>query len=218
MNFLPFNPECFKTLKQALGQYFEDPLIDEICRVGKLKKFSADHIIMERGDPIQYIPIILEGTVKIYTEDKEGNELLLYYITEGNTCSMTLKCCMSNAVSTIQVIADTDCQIWMIPVSKFDDWMIQYKSWRNYVLESYHNRLNELLSAIDHLVFDDLEERLLTYIQRKVEINNSNELHVSHLDIARELHTSRVVVSRLAKKLVEEGRIEQGRNKILYLG
>ena len=127
---------------------------------------------------------------------------------------MTLSCCMGNKKSEIRAIAETDAELIMIPVKKMADWMSKYPSWQNFILQSYQDRLKELLQAIDTIAFLKMDERLLKYLRDKAMVNRDETIKVTHQGIAQDLHTSRVVVSRLLKKLEKEGSIELHRNKL----
>jgi CRP/FNR family transcriptional regulator len=130
---------------------------------------------------------------------------------------MTMACCMGESKSEIRAVAETNGIVIMIPVMKMEEWLGKYKSWRNYVFNSYNNRLKEMLSAIDNLAFMNMDERLLNYLHDKSKINNSREIHNTHQDIAYDLHTSRVVVSRLLKALENKGKIRLNRSSIIML-
>ncbi|MDC6383831.1 Crp/Fnr family transcriptional regulator [Muricauda sp. SK9] len=188
-------------LLETFRGHFEQPLIDEILEVGKLMEVPAGETIMNIGQYIRSIPLLLSGAIKVLREDEEGDELLLYYLEQGETCSVTMACCMGHTKSEIRAIAETDASIVMIPVQKMEEWMGKYKGWRNYVFESYHNRLNELLQTVDSIAFKNLDQRLVDYLKKKVEVTNDNKIQSTHQEIAYDLHTSRVVVSRLLKKL-----------------
>jgi CRP/FNR family transcriptional regulator len=121
---------------------------------------------------------------------------------------------MGQTKSEIRAIAETDTKLIMIPVQKMDLWSSKYKSWRNFVFESYHNRLNEMLNTVDNIAFHNMDERLLNYLKEKARINKDNNIHNTHQEIAYELHSSRVVISRLLKKLENRGSIELHRNHI----
>ncbi|WP_375326127.1 Crp/Fnr family transcriptional regulator [Flagellimonas sp. GZD32] len=185
----------------VFSKYFEQPLIDEIVEVGKILEVPAGETIMDIGQYIRSIPLLLSGAIKVLREDEEGDELLLYYLEQGETCSMTMACCMGQTKSEIRAITETDTKIMMVPVQKMEEWMGKYKGWRNYVFDSYHNRLNELLQTVDNIAFKNLDQRLVDYLKKKVEVTNDNKIHSTHQEIAYDLHTSRVVVSRLLKKL-----------------
>ena len=201
-------------LKASYGHLFEDELINEILQVGTYKEVPEGFKLMEIGGYVKGMPLLVSGVIKVLREDKNGDELLLYYLERGDTCSMTMTCCMGQTKSEIRAIAETDTKLIMVPVQKMEEWTAKYKSWRNFVFESYHNRLNELLQTLDSIAFDNMDERLLNYLKEKARVNDEQIIHNTHQEIAYELHTSRVVVSRLLKKLENLGKIELHRNNI----
>jgi CRP/FNR family transcriptional regulator len=204
-------------LTQSYGYIFEEALIDEIVKVAAFKEFKADDYLIEIGDYIKSMPLLLHGAIKILREDENGDELLLYFLERGDTCAMTLTCCMGQAKSRIRAIAETDGSLLMIPVEKMEDWLTKYKTWRNFVFDSYNVRLMEMLEAIDTLAFMNLDERLFKYLTDKAKVIGNTEIHNTHQEIAYEMHTSRVVISRLLKALEIEGKIKLHRNKIEIL-
>tara|TARA_R110002049_G_scaffold47793_9_gene138045 strand:+ start:11549 stop:12181 length:633 start_codon:yes stop_codon:yes gene_type:complete len=201
-------------LKASYGDLFEDALINEIIQVGTYKEIPEGHKMMEIGDYVKSMPLLISGAIKILREDSNGDELLLYYLEKGETCSMTMACCLGQQKSEIRAIAETDAKLIMVPVSKMEEWTKNYKSWRNFVFESYHNRINELLTTVDSIAFYKLDERLIQYLKEKARINNDHRIKNTHQEIAYDLHTSRVVISRLLKKLEQLGKIELHRNFI----
>ena len=147
-------------LTQAYGYIFEEALIDEIVKVATYKEFKADDYLIEIGDYIKTMPLLLNGAIKILREDENGDELLLYFLERGDTCAMTLTCCMGQSKSRIRAIAETNGAMVMIPVEKMEEWLTKFKTWRNFVFDSYNIRLMEMLEAIDTLAFMNLDERL----------------------------------------------------------
>lgn len=206
-----------KLLKNTYGFIFEEALMDEIAEVSLLRDFNEGDVLIDFGDYIKKMPLLIEGAIKILREDFDEGELLLYFIEKGDTCAMTMACCMGESKSEIRAVAETKGKVIMIPVQKMEEWLGKYKSWRNYVFNSYNNRLKEMLSAIDNLAFMNMDERLLNYLYDKSKINNSREIHATHQEIAYDLHTSRVVVSRLLKALENEGKIRLHRASIEFL-
>lgn len=204
-------------LKEAYGYIFEEELLKEIAVVATYKEFKADDYLIEIGDYIKMMPLLLTGAIKILREDDNGDELLLYFLERGDTCAMTLTCCMGQSKSKIRAIAETDGSLLMIPVEKMEEWLTKYKTWRNFVFDSYNIRLKEMLEAIDTLAFMNLDERLYKYLTDKAKVLGNTEIHNTHQQIAYELHTSRVVVSRLLKSLEIQGKIKLHRNKIEVL-
>lgn len=204
-------------LVEAYHFIFEDELLDEIMKFGNLRTVKAGEKIIEIGDYLKSMPLLLEGAIKILRRDKDGDELLLYFLERGDTCAMTLSCCLGQTRSEIMAVAERDTKLIMIPIDKMEEWTSKYKSWRNFVFESYHSRLTEMLDTIDTIAFLNMDERLMRYLQDKAKINSNDRLQVTHQEIAYELHTSRVVISRLLKKLEIEGKISLQRNSIQVL-
>ncbi len=203
--------------KQLLDAYdfiFEKELLDEITSIGTIQKFKAEDYLIDIGQHITAMPLLIHGAIKILREDENGDDLLLYFLERGDTCAMTLTCCLGKNKSKIKAIAETDGELIMIPIDKMEEWISKYKTWRNFVFESYNIRLNEMLEAIDALAFMNLDERLYKYLTDKAKVLGSTDITTTHLEIASEIHTSRVVISRLLKKLEVEGKIILLRNKI----
>ena len=201
-------------LKKSYNHLFEDALINEIVQVGTFKEVPAGFKMMEIGAYVKAIPLLVYGVIKILREDTNGDELLLYYLEKGDTCSMTMTCCMGQTKSEIRAVVETDAKLIMIPVQKMEQWTANFTSWRNFVFESYHNRLNEMLHTIDSIAFDNMDQRLLNYLKEKARITQSKIIENTHQEIAYDLHSSRVVISRLLKKLENIGKIKLHRNYI----
>jgi CRP/FNR family transcriptional regulator, anaerobic regulatory protein len=201
-------------LKANYNSIFEEKLIEEIAQVASLRDFHEGDILIDFGDYIKKMPLLLNGAIKILREDFDEGELLLYFIEKGDTCAMTMACCLGETKSEIRAVAETKGQLVMIPVNKMEDWLGKYKSWRNFVFNSYNNRLKEMLSAIDSLAFMNMDERLLNYLFDKAKINKTKQIQNTHQEIAYDLHTSRVVISRLLKALENQGKIRLHRASI----
>lgn len=209
--------DYFKDLQSNFGYLFEEALIQEIEAVGTPKSFQQNETIIEIGDYIKSMPLLLSGAIKILREDENGEDLILYYLERGDTCAMTLSCCMGETKSKIRAIAETNVELIMLPKQKMTVWLSTYNSWQSFILQSYHNRVNELLEAVDTIAFLKMDERLFKYLKDRAMVTHNDELYTTHKEIAEDLHTSRVVVSRLLKKLENEGLIALYRNSIKVL-
>ncbi|WP_297334239.1 Crp/Fnr family transcriptional regulator [Flavobacterium sp.] len=204
-------------LTDAYSEIFEPALIDEISAVANITDFEEGDRLIEIGQYIRQMPLLITGAIKILREDKAEGELLLYFLEKGDTCAMTLACCMGQTKSEIRAIAETQGSLAMIPIGKMEEWLGRYKSWRNFVFTSYNKRLSEMLSAIDNLAFMKMDERLLNFLKEKAKVNKSAVIVNTHQEIAYELNTSRVVISRLLKALENEKLIKLNRNNIELL-
>ena len=203
---------------QKLSILFEDALIKEIEQHAVIKHFEKNELIIDINETISHIPITLEGNIKIMREDDEGNELLLYYMEALESCVVTLKCCTTKHKSEVRAITEDTVTLLFIPVEYMEKWMIQYHTWRNFILDNYSKRFNDMLEAVDTLAFMNVEERIIKYLEQKSEVMKSSKIQGTHLEIATELNSSRVVISRILKKLEHEGRLKQSRNEIEWLG
>ncbi len=193
---------------------FEPQLLEEMNRVGVVKNVEKGELMIDIGESIQHIPLILDGVIKIVREDESGDELLLYFVEFGNTCAMTLNCCLGQTKSEIRALCESDVRLILIPVNYMDPWLAKYKSWRSFVFNNFNTRLSELLKAVDALTFLKLDERLMNYLTEKAKVTDNTVLEVTHLEIANDLNSSRVVISRLLKQLENEGVLNLGRNTI----
>ena len=193
---------------------FEDALLDEITEHGHHMRVPEGTMLMDVGQHMEAVPLLLEGAIKIMRLDKEGDEILLYFLESGDSCALSMGTYMGSTKSSIRAVTERDTSLVMVPVSVGQRWMKSYSSWSSYVLESYQTRLEEMLDAIDALAFMDLPTRLRRYLSDKVKIQGNMTLHTTHQEIANDLHTSRVVVSRLLKGLEREGILRLHRNAV----
>jgi CRP/FNR family transcriptional regulator, anaerobic regulatory protein len=208
------NQEILGLIRKHYPQIAERALQEEIARVGKVMQFKEGDVLMDYGSYIKLVPIILEGSIKVSREDEEGNELFLYYLQPGETCSMSFTCCMMNKKSEIRTIAEEDTTVIGIPNRYMDEWMSRYQSWKNFVMTSYDNRMLELVRTIDSIAFKKMDERLVEYLEKKAKATGSKTINATHQEIAYDMNASREAVSRLLKQLEKEGRLKLGRNRI----
>lgn len=206
-----------KKLNEFYGIVFEKELIDEIVKVGRYKKIKENEVLMNIGDDFKYIPLMLTGAVKISRENENGDELALYFLESGDTCAISFVSGLQSSKSNVRGITEKASEIIFVPIEKLETWMVKYKSWRNFVIDSYNIRLNEMIEAIDTLAFLKMDERIFKYLSDKVKILRNPVLKTTHKEIAIDLNTSRVVVSRLLKQLENEGKLNIFRNKIEVL-
>jgi len=203
-----------KYIRDEYPQLAEKSLQEEIASVGRVVTFKSGEIILEIGSYIKSMPLIISGLIKAVREDSADNEIFLYYLSNGETCSMSFTCCLMNKKSEIRTIAEEDTLLISIPSKYMDEWLSKYVSWRNWVMKSYEMRMQELLKTIDSIAFQKMDERLLTYLQNKAKKLNAKIIHTTHQEIAYDLNASREAISRLLKQLENEKFVILGRNKI----
>jgi CRP/FNR family transcriptional regulator len=202
--------------QQLFPDIYERSTVEVILETAKLKKLRADDWMVDIGDPIVYMPLLLKGQLRILREDEEGHELLLYYIRPGETCAMSLTCCSGNAVSNVRAVAEEDTELLLLPIQIIDEWTTKYPSFKSFILKTYQKRFEELLNTIDSIAFHNLDDRLSQLLKQKSEKEGS-ELKTTHQELANQLNSSREVISRLLKQMERKGKIQMGRNKITLL-
>ncbi|XVJ66980.1 MAG: Crp/Fnr family transcriptional regulator [Lacibacter sp.] len=199
---------------QTVYPLFEAPLQQEIETVGEHKIIPANETLMRRGQYIRSTMLILNGLVKVYREDEEGNEFLMYYLKPGEACALSMVCAAKHEASPIHAKTVTETEIVMVPVETMSEWMGKYKSWYQFVIETYRSRFDELLMTLDNVAFRSMDERLEFYLKRAQEATASSTIEISHQQIADELNSSREVISRLLKKMEQRGKLRLNRNSI----
>jgi CRP/FNR family transcriptional regulator len=193
---------------------FEIGLQEKIISTAVLKHFESGEIMIKTGQNIRSTALITSGLLKVYREDNEGNEFFMYYLQPGQACAVSMVCAAGRETSQVMVKAVTASDIIMIPLEYMEKWMSEFKTWYQFVVETYRARFEELLITIDHIAFRNMDERLEFYLKKHQQTLNHNIIPLTHQEIANELNSSREVISRLMKKLVERGKIIMHRNAI----
>ena len=193
---------------------FEPELSKKIQQVGVVRKFKADEFLMKTGQSIRSAVLVTKGIIKVFREDDEGNEIFMYNLHPGEACAISMTCAARQIASQIMAKALIDTEVIAIPAELMDEWGSKYKSWYQFVLETYRSRFEELLDTLDQIAFRNLDERLLWYLKQHQKSLKTNLLKASFTEIAHELNSSREVISRLIKKLVEKGHIKMYKNQI----
>jgi CRP/FNR family transcriptional regulator len=193
---------------------FEPELSKKIQQVGVVRKFKADEFLMKTGQSIRSAVLVTKGIIKVFREDDEGNEIFMYNLHPGEACAISMTCAARQIASQIMAKALIDTEVIAIPADLMDEWGSKYKSWYQFVLETYRSRFEELLDTLDQIAFRNLDERLLWYLKQHQKSLKTNVLKASFTEIAHELNSSREVISRLIKKLAEKGHIKMHKNQI----
>jgi CRP/FNR family transcriptional regulator, anaerobic regulatory protein len=194
--------------EQELTRHFpslEKGLIDEIIEVADVKTLAAGELLMRTGQNIRSTLLVMEGLIKIYREDDQGNDFFMYYLDAGKACAVSLACALGQETSGLMARAVTGSTVISIPVQYVNEWMGKYKSWAQFAVGSYRERFDELLQTIDHIAFRNMDERLVFYLKRHQEQFKTNKIDLPFTEIAQDLNSSREVISRLMRKLADKG-------------
>ena len=196
--------------------FFESELRDAITENGILKSVQEGDTLIEEEQYIRSFPIVLDGIIKVTRMDNDGNELLLYYLHQGEVCTVSLSCCIDHAKSRVRVSAEENATVIALPVELLDSWMSKYQTWKEFVMVSMRRRFDELLNTLDSVAFLKMDERLERFFLDRYKNTGATEFLGSHQDIASSLSSSREVISRLLKQMEKKGMIHMGRNRIDY--
>jgi len=204
-------------ISEKFKNVFEPALLHEIESRAKVVSVKEGEVIIDIGQTVRIIPLLLKGTLKISRVDEGGRELLLYYVNARESCAMTFTCCMQQFPSEIRATAESDAEFIAIPISIMDEWLAKYPTWKSFVMRTIRSRFNELLAAIDQLAFQKLDERLVKYLRDKSRATGSSLINLSHEQIASDMGSSREVISRLLKKLENDKKVLLYRSQIKLL-
>jgi len=187
---------------------FENALLESLENKAEVKIFEPGEEIVKTGQYFKSILLIIEGLIKVYREDEEGNEYFMYYLGSGQACSLSLIPTGKREKSGVLGKVVNNTTVIAVPPEYMDPWIIEYKSWYKFVLESHREGYEKLLESFDHIAFRSMDAKLLHYLRREQEMYKSNILLINKTEVAKELNSSREVISRLMKKLVERGMIK----------
>lgn len=194
-----------------------EKLAGELAAAGYRKTFSDGDVILSENQYIKAIPIVTSGTMRVLRTDPDGREILLYYIRSGESCIMSLLGGLHHATSKVKAIAEEQTEILFIPMDKVSELIRKNPEWLEYIFRLYHKRFEELLDVVNAIAFKKMDERLLAFLRRKVQVTGNSLLNITHEQIAGEMGTARVVISRLLKQMEDEGLVKLERNRITLL-
>lgn len=201
----------------VLNNIFQSDLQKEISNAGYLKKYRAGDIIVDMDSYIKNIPVVISGSIKVIRTEEDGREILLYYLTPGESCIVSILAGMKNETSKIKAVVEEDAEIMLIPAGKAKDWVKKYPEWTDFIFNLYQKRFEELLNIVNSVAFQKVDTRLLQLIRQKAHLYQSKEISVTHQQLADELGITREATSRVLKQMEKDGLLQLSRNKIRLL-
>lgn len=209
---------CIVENLEQIAEFKTAPaLLELLYKYSIVKNAEAGKVILNEDAYIRSIPIVIKGTLKVIRTEEDGREILLYYIKAGESCIMSFLGGLHNETSKVRAEVEEDAEILFLPIEKVSLLIKEYPQWLDYIFRLYHKRFEELLEVVNAISFKKVDERLLNLLHKKAELTQSKTLQVTHEQLANELGTARVVVSRLLKQLEEIGKVKLGRNKITLM-
>ena len=203
-----------EVLKRRFPAFAEDGLIAEIAEKALLRTCNAGDVIIEPGSTIRFVPLIVFGSIKIMRVEPNGSEVYLYHLGMGQTCALSLTCCMGHKASEVKAVAEEDCEFLALPVNLIEDWAGRFRSWNIFMLNTYQARFDELLQTLDSIAFSKLDQRIANYLKKQSVALKTKRIETTHQQIAVELGSTREAVSRLLKQMENKGLVVLGRNAV----
>lgn len=200
-----------------LKDIFQSDLVKEIEDSGNLKHFSAGEAIINMDSYIKNIPVVISGSIKVIRTEEDGREILLYYLTPGESCIVSILAGMKNETSKIKAIVEEDAELMWIPADKAKEWVKKYPDWTDFIFNLYQKRFEELLDVVNSVAFQKIDTRLLHLIKQKTQLYQSKEISVTHQQLADELGITREATSRVLKQMEKDHLLILSRNKIELL-
>ena len=200
-----------------LKDIFQSDLVREIEDSGNLKHFSAGETIVNMDSYIKHIPVVISGSIKVIRTEEDGREILLYYLTPGESCIVSILAGMKNETAKIKAIVEEDAELMLIPADKAKEWVRKYPDWTDFIFNLYQKRFEELLDVVNSVAFQKIDTRLLHLIKQKTQLYKSKEISVTHQQLADELGITREATSRVLKQMEKENLVKLSRNKIELL-
>ena len=192
-------------------------MLTKLFEYGQQKSFKEGEVILNENAYIKSVPIVISGSMRVMRTDEDGRELLLYYIKSGESCIMSFLGGIHDDTSKVKAIAEEAAEVLFVPVDKVREMIKEFPEWTEYIFRLYHKKFEELLAVVNDVAFKKLDERLLDFLKKKCELSGEKTIHITHEQIAIELGSARVVISRLLKHMEDLNLIELGRNKITLL-
>jgi len=209
--------EHTSALKSKFAKIFDSALLTELESKSILMNVSGGESLLRVGKPVMGVPLMLSGTIKVSRMNDEGQELLIYYIKEGETCPMSLTCFMTSQLSSVNGAAEEDSSLLVVPANVVEELFAKYPSWKKFVMTTILDGLTEVIKSIDDVAFKKMDDRLVSYLKQKSQVSGSSLINLTHQQIGDELGTNRVVISRLLKKLETDKKLLLYRNQIKLL-
>ena len=202
---------------KVLEDFFQDnELLGQLKKIARQRRIDSGEVIINPGDEIKSVPLVLAGSVRILRVDEDSREVFLYHLSVGQTCAMSLTCCQAGHKSMVKAIAETDAELLFIPAQYAEEWMI-FPEWKAFVSLNYAQRFSELLQVIDLISFNHMDKQLLHYLEERSKALGSRILEFTHQQIADELHAHREAISRLLRTMESKGLLKLGRNNLTLL-
>lgn len=194
-------------------RFFPEPEFREELLHCQVSSFKKGDVIVKEGQYVKFLPIVLKGAIRVF-QRKDDREILLYYVKAEETCTMSLAAAYFNNKSSSHGVVMEPTDVLIFPAEAINSWQLKYPSWNKYVMQMFRSRYDQLIGSFEALVFDHIPHRALNYLQQKSDAEQTPRITISHQQLASELGTTRVVVSRILKRFEKEKKVKLSRGVI----
>jgi len=185
----------------------------ELKKHAILTDIKAKTEIIREGQKNKFVPFLIKGSIRVFSLN-DGRELIYYYIRPNDSCLMTFSSIFSDYTSRIYAVAEEDSEVILIPVSVVHEWLIKFPQINRLFYGEYEKRFVDVMNMVNDAVFHKLDKRVLNYIRQQISVTGNNPIKLTHREIANHLGTSREVISRVLKKVENEGELTQTKEGI----
>ncbi|MEE9373887.1 MAG: Crp/Fnr family transcriptional regulator [Saprospiraceae bacterium] len=210
--------ELKSLLRKKFPVFAQNELVEIIVERSTFLKLPKKTELLSTGAIINVVPLVLKGLVEVFRENENGREILLYRISEGESCAVTMCSCFKREKSFINAKILEETELLAVPVELIRQLHENYPCWSNFVFNTFTLRFGEVLAVLEDNVFLTIQDRLGKYLRTKSHYINDNTLLLTHNEIAKELVTSREVISRILKDMEKKGLIQLHRKRIILTG
>ncbi|MDO3625832.1 Crp/Fnr family transcriptional regulator [Mucilaginibacter sp. BT774] len=200
-------------LLNKLNFFTEPGFKEELLKHGQVASFNKGDVIVRDGQYVKFLPIVLKGSIRVF-QQSEDREILLYYVRADETCTMSLAAAYFNNKSTSHGVVTEPTDVLIFPASMIEQWQLKYPSWNRYMMQMFRTRYDQLISSFQGVAFENIDTRVMEYLKETAKKGEGKSITLSHQQLADELGTTRVVISRILKDYERQNKIKLFRGRI----
>ena len=191
-----------------------DDALAALVLEGSLRSLAAGQFICMEGDRCTLLPLVLDGSARVFTANDGAREVTLYRIERGETCILTASCILSDRAFPAFAAAEADMEALLVPAPTFRQWVDRFPPWRHYTFDLLARRLASVIELVNEVSFHRLDARLADLL---VTAAANGTVEATHEALAADLGSTREVISRLLKHFEREGLLQLGRGQIVLV-
>ena len=198
-----------------LEQWFpqDDVLLQQLSKQVQQVRLPAGQTVFHRGDTCRNYLVVIHGSVRVQALSAGGREVVLYRVTDGQSCVITTSCLISEESYPAEGITDEETEALVIPQSVFNEALGYSDTFRRFVFANQGQRLGDLIQRVEDVAFGRVDARLAKHLVDRCG-NRPGAVSATHQQLASELGTAREVISRQLKVFEKEGLIAVHRGSV----